>query len=303
MARRSSGTAEAQPEATDNTEAPETSNTEAPASTESTPKADEKPIDLGPFQAAVGTAVQSADPDDGSLTDEAQAPVQAAYRELDGQKAKNAAKSWLQEKMKEEMNALNIGGARTYMQLGDNLTAGATGAQRPPADPTEAFVQRAASLQLATQLLRAPEGVEGLDERVAKAVAEASEQAQALQVWTENEAEDKGDAPTANAVASTAVKLATAKVRKSSGGGGGTGDGVRRDIGKHISEAFEGVPSGTFLTVAQIRGHKSTEYGDIQPSAGAISARLFPSSGKCTVEGITPGQSTDGKGNRGATKV
>lgn len=76
--------------------------------------------------------------------------------------------------------------------------------------------------------------------------------------------------------------------------------GTRRDIGAHIVSAFEGLPEGAFLTVGQIRSHRSEEYGDEFPSAGAISARLFPSSGRCTVPGVEPGE--NGRGVRGARR-
>ncbi|WP_409332795.1 DUF262 domain-containing protein [Trujillonella humicola] len=74
----------------------------------------------------------------------------------------------------------------------------------------------------------------------------------------------------------------------------------RRDIGAHIASAFEGLPDGAFLTVREIRAHRSDEYGDEFPSAGAISARLFPSSGRCTVPGVEPG--ADERGVRGARR-
>ena len=79
--------------------------------------------------------------------------------------------------------------------------------------------------------------------------------------------------------------------------------GERRDIGVHISAAFANKEAGDFLTVSQIRAARSDEYGDNSPSAGAISARLFPKSGKFTVDGIKPSTSTDGKANKGAIKL
>jgi hypothetical protein len=77
--------------------------------------------------------------------------------------------------------------------------------------------------------------------------------------------------------------------------------GSRRDIGAHIASAFDGLPEGAFLTVAQIRSHRSAEYGDEFPSAGAISARLFPPTGRCTVPGVEPGENE--RGVRGARRV
>lgn len=77
------------------------------------------------------------------------------------------------------------------------------------------------------------------------------------------------------------------------------GESRRRDVGKHIVHVFAAVPVGTFLTVAEIRRRPSPEYSDAPPSAGAISARLFPASGRTTVPGVDPGLSG---GVRGATK-
>lgn len=75
----------------------------------------------------------------------------------------------------------------------------------------------------------------------------------------------------------------------------------RRDIAAHIGSAFFSQPSGAFLTVNEIRNHRSEEYGDEFPSAGAISARLFPATGRCTVSGVEPG--VNERGVRGARKV
>lgn len=79
-----------------------------------------------------------------------------------------------------------------------------------------------------------------------------------------------------------------------------TGSSGRRDIGAHIQFAFRDLPVGTFLTVSKIQHHLSPEYGANLPSAGAISARLFPKSGRMTVPGVTADQRN---GLRGATKI
>lgn len=62
----------------------------------------------------------------------------------------------------------------------------------------------------------------------------------------------------------------------------------RRDIGRHIEHVFSTVEPGTFLTIAEIRRRPSPEYADTAPSSGAISARLFPASGRTTVAGVVP---------------
>lgn len=284
-----------------------TTTTEAPVQTEgAAPAAAEAPINLDAFKAAASAAVAEADKSTGELAPAIVEPVVKEYRNLDGLKAKNAAKKFLGDEMKAQMSAGSIQGARSYLQLQESMTAGSGGSSAPkaPADPTEAFVQSEATLRLASALHLPGEGVaEDHESRVENLVATSTEAAQAYLTWVTTEGDDKGDEPEASAVVKNAVKLALGKAAKAGGrtSSGGTFTGERRDIGKHIASAFADAKKGAFLTVAEIKNHKSDEYGDNSPSAGAISARLFPSSGKCTVEGIEPG--TNEKGNKGATKL
>jgi hypothetical protein len=81
----------------------------------------------------------------------------------------------------------------------------------------------------------------------------------------------------------------------SRGDGGG-----RRDIARHIASSFADLPAGTFLTISEIRQHPSPEYGGTMPSAGAISARLFPANGQMTLVGVLPDREN---GVRGARKT
>lgn len=69
---------------------------------------------------------------------------------------------------------------------------------------------------------------------------------------------------------------------------------------RDIVSAFEALPEAAFLTVREIRAHRSDDDVDEFPSAGAISARLFPSSGRCTVTGVEPGENE--RGVRGARR-
>ncbi|WP_280510532.1 DUF262 domain-containing protein [Nocardia farcinica] len=77
---------------------------------------------------------------------------------------------------------------------------------------------------------------------------------------------------------------------------------TRRDIGQHIIHAFADLDVGDFLTIGEIRKTPSPQYpvNDL-PSAGAISARLFPGNGRHTtvpgVVGVISG------GRRGARKT
>lgn len=276
----------------------------APEATEA-PKAEEVVIDLTAFKSAVEAAVAGRDESTGEVSDELVSPVQSAYRDLDGQKAKNQAKGHLNDSMRSAMNEMDISSARAYMVLSDSLTVAAPKTEKAPADPTEAFVQRVATLSLAYSLAvgTVPDGVDSAaaTEQIEKALADAQGHLDTYRTWFEGDSETRGDEPEVPSIVKSAFKVAAGKaagVRKS---GGSTYTGERRDIGEHIKQAFADQATGSFLTVAEIRNHKSTEYGDNPPSAGAISARLFPASGKCTVEGVEPG--TNESGNRGARKV
>lgn len=293
-------------------EAPASTDTSTAAPAAEAPK--ENDVDLTAFEAAVNAAIsdtESRDVATGDLPATLIEPVNAEYRKLDGLKARNKAKARLGALMKEAMNETQFPVARSYMLLTENLSAGSTGgtkSERTPADPTEAFVQRMVGLQLAVGLAKSnvPEGVSEDWTTKANELYGASE-AKAIEYlqWANSDAEDRGEEPEVSAVVRSAVKLAQGKSAKVGGSvrsGGGSGDGVRRDIGKHIESAFAGVEPGTFLTVAEIKKHVSEEYGDNPPSAGAISARLFPASGKeCSVPGIKAGQNDQSR--KGATKL
>jgi hypothetical protein len=292
-------------------EATVSTTTEAPAEGTKTEKA---PVDLTAFQAAVDAAVAEHDTSTGTVPEGLVAAVQGEYRSLDGLAAKNAAKKVVNDSMREAMNEMNIVLARAYMSISDQLTAGSgtrEKAEKVPVDPTEAFVQRLGALQLAAELVAAsrPEGVsEDYVTQLNQLLADSREGASGYLAWTQREPVAEGEEdtpePEASSFVKAAVKLSQGKAARVSAGrsGGSTYTGERRDIGQHISEAFADVESGTFLTVAEIRKHNSSQYtSDNPPSAGAISARLFPKSGKCTVEGIEP--DTNEKGNRGARKL
>lgn len=313
MARRTSSTrsnqsasTEAAPTPTESTQE-DTVSTTTEASPEATTESTDKPVDLDAFKSAVSTAVEGADQSTGEIAPAVLEPVLKEYRSIEGIKGKNLAKAYLAEQMRTAMGTdggtPDIVKARSFLQLQDSMTAGSSGgAPKAPADPTEAYVQADATLRLAVALHTPGEGVaEDHESKVESLVAESEPKANEYLAWLNSPEDERGDEPEVSTVVKNAVKLAQGKSAKAGGrsGGGSTFTGERRDIGKHIASAFAGVESGTFLTVAEIKKHKSDEYGDSSPSAGAISARLFPKSGKCTVEGITPSQEN---GKNGATK-
>jgi hypothetical protein len=281
------------------------------AATDNEDKA-EAEIDLTDFSNAVEAAVkdeEKRDKDTGDLAADLIEPVNTAFRALDGAKAKNKARAHLNGLMRDAMNNFDMPLARSYMVLADGLSAGPSAkAERQPADPTEAFVQKVVGLQLAVALTteNLPEGVdEDWKAKANELFTESKATAQEYLEWTRSEDDNKGDEPEISSVVKAAVKLAqgkAAKVGASRGGSGTPHEGPRRDIAKHIYAAFENEAPGTFLTIAEIRKFHSEEYGDNPPSAGAISARLFPTGGgKCTLEGVVPDTNENNK--KGARKL
>lgn len=297
MARRSKATVEA-PVEEQNTEA-----TEAPAE-ESNKESSEDTFDLTDFQNAANAAADEADESTGELALAAIEPVNAAYREIDGLKGKNAARNWLDEQMKHylvvEKNAQK---ARSYIDLKDKLSPGSkSGGTKAPADPTQAFVQKYAALNLAVNELQSnvPEGVsEDWQEQVNKLLSEVEPQVKEMRDYLNSEDSD-AEAPEVHAV----VKKAFNFTKRGVGRGGKPRDpnAPRRDVVKHIEEAFADQPKGTFLTVGEIAKFRSSEYGDDKPSPGAISARLFPKGKEPYHENGIQGTHDEGK-PRGATKT
>ena len=291
---------------TDNTE-----NTEAPAAAEA-PK-DEFSLDT--FTEKVNEATSNADTTTGDVATAFIEAVTQAYRELPT-KGRKAAKKAIADGLRDAVNDRNMPKARALMMLNDALTEGAAGTKAPakPVDPTEAFVDQAVALTLARAVFisEVPEGVkENWRDLAKERVTTLEAQIPTYRDYLKAKAERKdGDAEVAEPeglsdVVKAAFKLATGKgaglKRKVAGGAARPAfQGEKRDIAKHIQSAFADKAPGDFLSVADIRNHKSDEYGDDAPSSGAISSRLFPASGKVTVSGVRPGEK-DGK--KGAFKA
>lgn len=267
--------------------------------------------DLTPFTTAVGVAVGQRDTNTGDLPDGVLDPVLATYRDLPDTKARNRAKASLKDSMAEAMKEGNLPLARSYFTLTENMTTATTKAtaDRKPADPTAAWKSNLLTAMLAYGELVGNKP-EGFDEDpatwVAAEAAKVTDQVGAYRAFLDapepaegEDAPEKPEVPSEVVAAFRLVRGGKVRTSRSTGGGGGTGE--RRDLGKHIQEAFENLDEGAFLSVAEIKKAKSSVYEDEQPSAGAISARLFPKSGPCTVPGIEPGVGGD-KNTKGAFK-
>jgi hypothetical protein len=266
-------------------------------------------LDLGPFKTAVSTAVAHRDTETGIVADEHLRPPVAAYAELKGTKAKGAAKRWLAEQMARLLNDLDAVQARAFMVIQNALITTPGTQPRPPADPAEAYVQNYAVLLAAVGHLEGippvgisedwPDQVNTLKARLLGDVARYS-------AWETSTDKDKGEAPKVDALAVRAYRLAAGRPSPARRTSTSTGPrsprvGGTRSVETHIQEAFADLEEGDSLTVQQIVNFRSAEYGDDAPSSGAVSARLFPRSGNCTLKGVEPVADLNGK--RGARKV
>lgn len=295
-------TEEAPEMSTDTVEATDT--TTEPAVAEATAEATEaKPaeIDLTDFHAAVETALGNVDTATGTVPGESTEAVKKAYRDLDGAKAKNAAKRSLNDKLRDVVSSGDIVKAQGVMDLVDAVanagSAPKAAVEKAPADPKEAFVQRLALHNLAYNLVvaDAPDGVE-YEEASAEAqakVGELTEQAEGYMAWTKADEESRGDEPEVNPLVKKAVRLALGKVSGTRVGGGTSTphEGPRGNVARHIQLAFKGQPVGTEMKVAEIVKVKTSEYPDRAPSAGAVNARLKSNN---PIEGVEAVQ-VDGK--------
>src|SRR5690242_20456541 len=83
---------------------------------EATPTSTEP--DLTAFKAAANQAVEDSDPDMGTLPVAAVDAVSTEYRKLEGQKAKNAAKNWVEESIRKAIGVdSDMRTARAFVEM------------------------------------------------------------------------------------------------------------------------------------------------------------------------------------------
>lgn len=263
------------------------------------------------FQNVAKTVAADADHETGSLAPAQLQPVKEAYRDIEGgAKFKNKAKNFIADQMKDALSpetdtpitqavAWNlINGA--VLETTPRASSGG-GAAKPTVSQEKVFADRVQALRLAVDLAEGPLVPEGLGDWASEISDDDTiDAAKAYLDWSQADPETRGDEPEVSIVVKHAVKIATGKgPRKPGRPAGQPFQGTRRDVAAHILNAFNGLESGTFLTVSEIKNTKSEEYGEDSPSAGAISARLFPKDSKgnptnCTVDGIQPGENAQG---------
>jgi hypothetical protein len=263
------------------------------------------------FQAVVQTALDAKDETTGTVPEVNLEAVKTAYRELAGAKYKGKAKTFLNEKLKEIVNAHDIITAQAAMACIDAIEhAGPSKREttkREPSDPAEAFRDRLTVAHLAYALVRAdvPEGVDA-DEQyglVEAKVGELMSQAESLFAWTQSTADDKGDEPEVDGLVKRAVKAAQGKAatapRKTATGATRTPhSGGNRNVRTHIAQAFENDPSGTEKRINAVAKTVTAEYPEGDCSPGAISAAFDSQRG---VEGFE--MTKDDKGVKTVRKL
>lgn len=273
-------------------------------------------IDLTEFKAAVEAGLVEKDDTTGELPVASIESIKAVYNGLKGGvRAKNAATKYVGSLMGDAMNSGDLSTARAYFQVSDqalvsvtasrSTSGGGGGTPKEPTDPTEAFVQRVAIARLAYGLITShvPDGVkEDWAEQVEAQVNANYQLAQDWIAWGKTDPETRGEEPELTPFVKAALKASQGKSSKSASAPRAAYTGERRDVAKHITEAFAGKEAGTFMKINEIRQIETSEYKANEASAGAISARLFPASGESALLklGIRP-ETQDGK--KGAVLV
>lgn len=284
---------------------------------------------LSDFEALAAAAVETRDKNTGDMPADEVTKVREAYAALPTTPAKTRARNGLQEAMKAALVKERAADkARAYLTLGEEVKSAAKATRetvaKAPVDITAEHVARVTSLYLSTGFVDVPEGVDAswADQVNNKASALMGEvgtykayQAE-LAKWQAADEATRGDepkAPEVDPIVVSAYRIArgrptspgrkpgTAKAASAPKTTGAGYSGPRRSVKAHIQSAFASVPVGTFLKIAEIANHTSAEYGSDHPSSGAVSAALFPPSGKpSSIEGL---QATEEGGVKGARKV
>jgi hypothetical protein len=162
------------------------------------------------------------------------------YRDLDaGDKAR--ARAYAKSAVADAMRSGDFDTAKEVFDLAESLSTPVESA-KVTVDPAVTVSNRIATLRYAADLLESgqvtPEGID---------------------------ADTLGDLAEGTADEESAHKIAGAKITRS---------GVRRSIGAHVAQVFEGRPSGSALKVSEVANLRSEEYGDSKPSSGAIAAHF-----------------------------
>lgn len=315
---------------------PATENAEAEPQDANETSEPEAEAEADPVKALMDLSEQLLDERDRSTATLPEAVVSKfgeEYRKLDsGQKrqARNQITTRVQELLDDDTESMmdSILKAKSYNELMNETKRSAAPTSRAAAaaakvDPTEAYVDQYLGLALATMALPKPEGFD--EEKAAQSIhklvgayndpeSDEAKKFQAYLAWSRNaDTENRGDEPEVPEYVKRSVKIAEGKAggRGRRTGSSGTraprqSGGPQGNIETHVKEALAGREVGEVVSIADIAKFVSSEYGeDKRPSAGAISARLFPSSGgPCTIENVEGVLASDSPlGKKGARRT
>lgn len=255
----------------------------------------EQVINLDPFLAAVEEIFKHANPTNGQIAPENLTPVVEQFRALEGTKAKNAARKYLDDQMKvlmapgDEQNFIKA--ASIMITVNALKTPKGTKVEKEPkapADPTDAYIDRYLSVWTARNVLlnpnEVPEGVAANWGDTAKSrYAEAAQAISDYFAYTKSTDENPVPKPDVPAFVEAGFKIAAGKAAgktaKTTGGGAkapktGGYTGPARNVADHINEVFASKPVGTFLKVGEIANSQTSVYGTDKVSPGAVSQRI-----------------------------
>lgn len=131
-------------------------------------------------------------------------------------------------------------------------------------------------------------------DNTARVIARVTDLLGAAMIVAETDDESVDSARVADAVIAwlDAPATPTDRARKIAAEVSVTRAGKSTDVGAHLRQVAAQHPSGTFLSVAQVAHTTTDECPDGYPHQGAIAARLFPTSGECTVREVIAAPAT-----------
>jgi|SRR5688572_18393563 len=263
--------------------------------------------DTAPGEVEGGVLVSDErDTGTGVLSDKLKGEIKQKYIDLPAGQGKDSARQQVKEWVKGliEQSIVGLAGerARTFFLIqSECLNAkGAntgTGAVVKQVDPVEDYINEVVALYLAPYLLAKPDDAGDVSTKVNARAEELSKHLAGYATWLHADAETRGDEPEVPDEVRRAGRIATGKTTRTAGtrkrataSGDGTPratyNGPRRDVAKHVAEFFGG-EVGKVALMGEIAKFQSAEYGNDRPSSGAVTARIWPTSGNAsTIPGV-----------------
>lgn len=184
-------------------------------------------------------------------------------------KIKSAVRSAIEKMIKDALRTRDFADAATAQDALDLAVASKITKTAESVDYTALLADKIHSFQVAASLLAdlgSPEGTEVDMDRLATLLA---------------------DRPSSSATLAGITLAESVRLSR-------TRSESRVDLQAHVTQALAILdrPSGTFLKISEIAKVHTEAAPEGLPSQGALAARLFPSSGTCTLTGVVPADAT-----------